>query len=182
MSTVTEVTESLRDLRAAFASKREIILSSVEQFGSHKKQWDDFFSENQLISSALSYAKSHKQSRVQKLIEFDASFEQLFFKNVDLLLAKNCDDWNLLDRFQRKVQTDRALNVADPIWTNFLRCFRDLIIYDAEPQVISSCRDLIGRIQRWEPDDKFIVGESRIGLNLFSASESNDVSELRGNL
>jgi hypothetical protein len=74
MSTVTEVTESLRDLRAAFVSKREIILSSVEQFGSHKKQWDDFFSENQLISSALSYAKSHKQSRVQKLIEFDASF------------------------------------------------------------------------------------------------------------
>ena len=177
---IETITDSLLRLRAAFVSKREIIAESINQFEGHRKQWESFFSENQHISRALSYAKSQKRMRLQKLSDFDASFKEIFVDSIDPLLENLCQDWNLLDCLQRRILDSRALNVADPIWTNFLRCFHDLVIYDAEPSAISSCRELIGMMQRWEPDDKFIVGESRLGLNLYSSSKSNEVEDLRG--
>ena len=178
-SHIVTITDSLLHLRQEFVSKREIIVESIDQFEVHRKRWN-FFSENTLISRALSYAKSNKQSRIQKLRDFDASFQELFVESVDLLLRSSCQDWTSLARLQHDIQNCRALNVADPIWTNFLRCFQALAIFDAEPSEISSCRELIGRIRRWQPDEKFIVGESRLGLHLYSCSTSNEADVLQG--
>ena len=180
-SHIVTITDSLLHLRQEFVSKREIIVESIDQFEVHRKRWDNFFSENTLISRALSYAKSNKQSRIQKLRDFDASFQELFVESVDLLLRSSCQDWTSLARLQHDIQNCRALNVADPIWTNFLRCFQALAIFEAEPSEISSCRELIGRIRRWQPDEKFIVGESRLGLHLYSCSTSNEADVLQGN-
>jgi hypothetical protein len=138
------------------------------------------FSDNTLISKALSLAKSRRHSRVDKLTEFDDSFNDIFAKNVDLLLDMNSDDWPLLNRLKNRATNDRALNVADPIFIIFLRCFHDLIIFEAEPRHIGACRNLIRQIQRWEPDERFIIGEARKGLSLVSSLASDVAQELLG--
>jgi hypothetical protein len=181
MTSSHEAMESLRRLRGLFDSKRNVIARAVQEFEVQRNRWDEEFSENSVISKALSYAKTHKQFRTQKLAEFDASFAEIFVKIVDPLLSSgSCEDWSLLARLEVRVKNDRALNVADPIWCNFLRCFNDLTILNAEPVHLRECRQLIQSIERWEPDEKFIVGDSRNGLNLILASKSDDAGELKG--
>jgi hypothetical protein len=181
MSSSHEAMESLRRLRVLFESKRIVIARAVQEFEVQRNRWDEEFSENGLISKALSFAKTHKQFRTQKLAEFDASFAEIFVKIVDPLLGSgSCEDWSLLARLEVRVKNDRALNVADPIWCNFLRCFNCLTILNAEPVHLRQCRQLIQSIERWEPDEKFIVGDSRNGLNLILASKSDDAEELKG--
>ena len=175
-----QVKEKLQQLRRDFACKRVIIATAVDQYDEQKMYWESRFSDNSELSRALSFAKSRKSALVVKLREFKESFTDIFENNVDHLLASDSMDWPRLDMLMRRAMSDRALNVANPIWANFLKCFHDLMVTDADAHYLQVCRELIGRIQRWEPDERFINGDARKVLSILSKTSSDNAEELQG--
>ena len=122
--------------------------------------WESRFSDNSVISRALSFAISRKLAFVSKLREFDESLADISKSNVDCLLAIDSMDWPRLDSLKIRAMNDRAVNVA--------------------PHYLQVCRTRIGRIQRCQPDERFIHGDVRKALSFLSSSSSNIGAELKG--